>query len=262
MKLIEQNCGLRRSLGRRSPKRSPHVHHRQADATALLGAKPVVEGCHAGLGAIGAAKPDWPATNEVAHDDAIVLTFTDRDFVGADHFRSWGADARQLSCHVLLVELLDRIPIKVELLGHILDRCLAAPPANKIGKALGEMRVVGKELKVFAFHFASRPATYAPHFELEKYPRVAAGEIAHATDRAVVPAVMQASTTSTSRFFERRLSLMMRAFGSPKMPHTVASGRNTGIVYASHNRRFRTLKADIRKTRLISSPVQMLETLQ
>jgi hypothetical protein len=73
---------------------------------------------------------------------------------------------------------------------------------------------------------------------------------------------MQASATSASRFFERRLSLMMRAFGSPKMPRTVASGRNPGIAYASHNRRFRTFKADIRNSRLISSPVKMLETLQ
>jgi hypothetical protein len=107
------------------------------------------------------------------------------------------------------------------------------------------MRVVGQELKVLAFHFAARPATYATHLELEKYPRVAARKIADAADRAVVPAVMQASTTTASRFFERRLSLIMRALGSPKMPRTVSSGRNPGNAYASRNRRLRALQADI-----------------
>jgi hypothetical protein len=115
------------------------------------------------------------------------------------------------------------------------------------------MRVVGQELEALAFHFAACPATYAPHLELEKYPRVAARKIADAADRAVVPAAMQASTTTASRFFERRLSLMMRALESPKMPRTVASGRNPGNEYASHNRRFRALEADIRNPRLISS---------
>jgi hypothetical protein len=64
---------------------------------------------------------------------------------------------------------------------------------------------------------------------------------------------MQASTTSASRFFERRLSLMMRAFGSPKMPRTVASGRKPGNAYASHSRRFRARQADIRKPRQVSN---------
>jgi hypothetical protein len=115
------------------------------------------------------------------------------------------------------------------------------------------MRIVGQKLELLAFHFAARPATHAPHFKLEIYTRVAAREITHATDRAVIPAVMQASTTTASRFFERRLSLMMRAFGSPKIPRTVLSGRNPGNAYVSHNRRFRARQADIRKPRQVSN---------
>jgi hypothetical protein len=64
---------------------------------------------------------------------------------------------------------------------------------------------------------------------------------------------MEATATSAPRFFERRLSLMMRAFGSPKMPRTVASGRKSGNTYASHSRRFRALQADIRKPRQVSN---------
>jgi hypothetical protein len=115
------------------------------------------------------------------------------------------------------------------------------------------MRIVGQKVELFAFHFATRPATHAPHFELEIYAGVAAREVTHASNRAVVPTVMQASTTTASRFFERRLSLMMRAFGSPKTPRTVPSGRNPGNPYVSHNRRFRALEADIRKPRQVSN---------
>jgi hypothetical protein len=162
----------------------------------------------------------------------------------------------------LFIELLDGVPMQVELLGNILDRCLAAPPTDKIGKALGVQRIVGQKLKPLALHFATKPAKNASYFKLEKYPRVAAGEIAHATDRAIVPAVMQASATTAASFFERLLSLMTRALGSPKMPRTVASGRKSGNAYASHNRRFHLFQADIRKPRLISSDLYMLETLQ
>src|SRR5262249_13071936 len=128
-----------------------------------------------------------------------------------------------------------------------------ASSADKERKALGVERIVGQELELLAFHFAGCPATYAPHFKLEVYARVAARKVAHATDNSVVPAVMQASTTTAARFFERRLSLMMRAFGSPKMPRTVASGRNPGNAYASHKRLFRALQADIRNPRQVSN---------
>ena len=82
-------------------------------------------------------------------------------------------------------------------------------PTNKDRKALGEMRIVGQEFELLAFHFATRPATHAPHFELEIYARVAAREITHAADAGSY----QPLCRHRLRFFERRLSLMMRAFG-------------------------------------------------
>jgi hypothetical protein len=66
---------------------------------------------------------------------------------------------------------------------------MSATPADKERKALGEMRVVGQELELLAFHFATRPATHAPHFELEIYVGIATREIAHPADRAIVPTV-------------------------------------------------------------------------
>src|SRR5215831_7382555 len=188
------------------------------------------------------------------------MAFADRNLVDADHLRPRRAGARQLSCHVLHIKLFDRIPIKVQLLSDILDCCLSTSPANKVGEPLRKMRVVSQELELLAFHFATRPAVDAPHVEFEKNARVSAGEIAHATDRAIVPALMLGSASTARRFFERRLSLMMRALKSPNRPRTVATGRKPGKAYASWSRRFR-VRAAIRKSRPISSTTHTLETL-
>ena len=44
------------------------------------------------------------------------------------------------------------------------------------------------------------------------------------------------TATAARGFFERRLSVITRAFGSPKMPRTVGSGRKPGKQYASPSR--------------------------
>src|SRR5262249_47039915 len=173
-----------------------------------------------------------------------------------------GRRRRRSHCHVLLIEFLDRVPIEVELLGNILDRRLAAPPLNKVGEPLRVEWVVGQKFKPLAYHFAAGPAKYAPHFEFEIYPRIAARKIAHAANRAVVPTAMQASTTTTSRFLERRLSLMMRALTSPKMPRTVPSGRKPGNEYASHSRRFRFAVSAIRNSAKFRAPSERSKSLQ
>jgi hypothetical protein len=82
-------------------------------------------------------------------------------------------------------------------------------------------------------------AVETPHLQFQKNPHVAARQIAHAADPAVVPAHLDVTATAARRFFERRLSLITRAFGSPKTPHTVCSGRKPGKQYASTSRRIR-----------------------
>jgi hypothetical protein len=50
------------------------------------------------------------------------------------------------------------------------------------------------------------------------------------------------------RFFERRLSLITRAFGSPKTPHTVRAGRKPGLNYPCRTllRSWRSCEAGLR----------------
>src|SRR5207245_9298963 len=76
-----------------------------------------------------------------------------------------------------------------------------------------------------------------PHLELEVDPQVAAREIAHPALFAVVPSAPHATAGPAGRFFDRRVSVMIRAWGSPKIPMTVRLGRNPGEQYVSHSRR-------------------------
>ena len=107
-------------------------------------------------------------------DDAVGVAFADRDFIDADHCGPWRAGARQLRSHILLFQFLDRMPMKIELLADVLDRCLAATPANKVGKALGVKWIVGEKIEPFAFHFTSIRAASTSSVEFEIDPRVAA----------------------------------------------------------------------------------------
>jgi hypothetical protein len=113
-------------------------------------------------------------------------------------------------------------------------------------RPLGVKWIVRQKIELLAFHLAAKLAKNAPHIEFEIDPRVAAGQIADAAHRAIVPAPVQASTTTAQRFFDRRVSLIMRALRSPNMPRTVPSGRKPGNAYASHNRRCRFAGAAIK----------------
>jgi hypothetical protein len=136
VELVEQNRCLRRAGGRHVAKRLPHVHHCQANTAILPGPQPVIEPTHAGLGAVGAAQPDRPAANQIAHHDPVDLALANRYFVEADDLGARLARAGQLRRHILLVQLFDSVPIEVELLGDVLDRRLPAAPADEVGKRL------------------------------------------------------------------------------------------------------------------------------
>src|ERR1700745_593369 len=140
--------------------------------------------------------------------------------------------------------------------GHILDRRRAAATADIIGKALGVERIVGQKVEPLPLHLATAATVEAPHLQFQKNPRVAARQIAHPPHLAIVPAHLDATATPASRFFERRLSLMTRAIGSPKTPHTVGSGRKPGKQYASHSRRLRLARPAIHPGCQIAEPAK------
>src|SRR5437867_4021287 len=237
VELVEQDARLGGVPSRRGPKRLPHVHHGEPNAGAFPRAEPGEEFIETRRGPILAAKPDRALSDEIAHHDAVGVALLDRDFVETEDRRAGRAGAAQLLAHVLRLQGLDRVPIEAQLLGHVADRGGPAAPADVEAKALRVERVGGEELEPFLLHRVARPAGHAPDFDVEVNARVATGEIADPPHLAVVPAVLDAATRATDRFFDRRTRARTRAFGSPKMPMTVGAGRNPGNRYASQSRR-------------------------
>src|SRR5450631_3205507 len=239
VELVEQDRRLRRPVLRDVAERLPHVHHGELDFAALFEPQPVVERRHAGLGAILAAEPDRPLANQVAHHDAIAVALADRDLVDADRSRTRRAGTIELDPHVLLLQRLDRVPVELELLGHIADRRLPAAAADIERKAFGEVRIVRQKIQPFALHCATTAARHAPHFDFEKNPKSCARQVANLPHPPVVPAVPDPLTTAANRFFERRSSRTIRTSGSPNTPRTVTFARKPANEYPSDRRRCR-----------------------
>ena len=80
--------------------------------------------------AVLTAKPDRTASEQVADHDPIIVTFADRDLIDADDLRPRGWRAGKLGAHVLLVQLFDRLPVQMKLLGDVLDRRRATAPTH------------------------------------------------------------------------------------------------------------------------------------
>ena len=117
VKLVEQGRSLRRPLLGGVAKRRPHVHYRQPDAADLLLAQPVIELVHGFLRAILAPEPQGPASDQIAHHDAIGVALANRDLVDTDGLGRRCAGPRQLGCHVLLVQRFDGMPVQAKFLG-------------------------------------------------------------------------------------------------------------------------------------------------
>ena len=68
----------------------------------------------------------------------------------------------------------------------------------------------------------------------------------HQLDATQATPGVDATATAARRFFERRLRMITRAFGSPKIPRTVGPGRKPGNQYVSQSRRIRFVARAIR----------------
>src|ERR1019366_7340234 len=246
VELIEQDSGLRGFGASRVAERLPHVHHGEAHLFGLLFPEKCVELVHARLAAILPAKPDRARAFQITDHDAVDMALADGDLIDPDHLGTRLTGSPQLFAQALLLQILDGVPVKVQLLGNVLDAAGATAPTDVPGEALGVERVVGQELQSLALHGQAAAATYAPHFQLQVHPCATARQIPHAPLRAIVPRAMHHAAGSTARFFARRTSLMSRALRSPKTPCTVAKGRNPAKAYKSCSRRCRGVFAILR----------------
>src|SRR5258708_15682 len=145
----------------------------------------------------------------------------------------------ELGPHVLHLQCLDRLPVQLEFLGDIADRCLPAAAADIERKAFGEVRIVRQKVQPFALHGAAVAARDATHFEFENNPKSCARQVANLPHPPIVPAVVDPPTTAANRFFERRSSRTIRTSGSPNTPRTLAFARKHANEYPSDRRRRR-----------------------
>src|SRR6185437_3682434 len=121
MKFVVQNGGLGSTRFSGVSKRLPHVHHRQANPTALWLSQLIKKPFQALFRTVLAAKPDRSSLFQVAHDNAVRVPFANRYLVNADHLGGGLTRTRKLRLQVLLVQLFDRMPVQLEFLGHVLD---------------------------------------------------------------------------------------------------------------------------------------------
>src|SRR5207249_11623967 len=86
------------------------------------------------------------------------------------------------------------------------------------------------------FPVAAAATTHTPDLGLQVDACITAGEVTDPPGLAVVEGAVCLAAGATRRFFRRRSKRTIRALGSPKMPRTVAWGRNPGKRYASISR--------------------------
>ena len=178
MELVIQNRRLRGLVGRHIVKRFPHIHHRKADASTPRRPKPVIELSHAHFGTILPSKPDGSATNQIAHHDAEGNRFpANRDFIDTNYLGSRCAYTRQLRPHILLVQLLDRVPIQVQIPCHILHCFIATTAANVERKPFCIKRVVGKKIQSLPFHIPATPANHTSSLDFQIDTRIGLGAV-------------------------------------------------------------------------------------
>ncbi len=255
VELVVQDRRLRRLPPGRVVKWLPHVHHREPQAVALFRPQPGIKLVHRRLRTVLPAKPDRTSPHEVTHHDAVGVARADRDLINADHLGGRVAGTRQLRRHVLLLQLLDRMPVEFQLRCNVLDARAPATTTHVPGETLRVERVVRQERQPLAFHRSAAPTVNPSDFQLEVDPSIAAGQVPHPSRRAVVPTTARLSAGAAAGFFPRRMSVITRTRGSPKTPRTVACGRNPENAYASTSRRVRLREVAIRPSCQIPRPL-------
>ena len=161
------------------------------------------------------------------------MPLADGELVDADGPRRGIASPAELLLHILLVQILDRMPVEEEFVGDFPDGRLATPPADGEGETLGVEGIVGEPFQAFGLHAVAAPAEDSAKAVSEVDPLVATGEVADAAGPLVVEGPVGLTTDIANRFFRRRLRVMTTAWGSPKRPRMRAWGTNPGNRYRS-----------------------------
>jgi hypothetical protein len=134
----------------------------------------------------------------------------------------------KLLVHVELVELLDRVPIELQFLGHYLYGGIVTAGAHKESESLCVVRQLRQPIEAFGPDGTTTPAVHTPNIHGEINALVAAREIADQTRPLIVKNAMHLSALATDCFFRRWCRGRMMAAESPGYWRTEAAGTNPG----------------------------------
>jgi len=218
MELVEDDAGLRGVLLKRVSKRFPHVHRRQLNALRFPRTKLEEEEVQILLASTGSSHPNGATPNEVADDDAVIVTRTNRDRVHPN--RSGGRCPRSgdLPLHVDLVEILDRVFMQTLDLGHGFVGHFPTRCAHMHGESLGVPGILRQPIQPFYKHRLAPRTKDSPAFKVEIDSPPGHRKISHTADPPVVSSRTAMPTTGTDRCFFRRRSAIPRAYRSPITP--------------------------------------------
>src|SRR5262245_60258751 len=164
------------------------------------------------------------------------MAFADGNLVDPNAPGSGRARPAQLLAHVLLVQLLDRLPVQAQFPCDIAQSGRATPPPDKEREAFGIERVGGQPGHLLLLHGPTVRTPHAPDLDLQINPRVATGEVAHSAHLVIVERSHRRPTDPAASFFPRRTSPRRWALGSAKTLRTVVLGRKAGKRYVSTSR--------------------------
>ena len=236
VKFVVKDRRLGRMLAGRIVEGRTHIHHCQADLSSLLFSEKSMEVVHAHILAVLPTKPDRSRPLQIADHHAIVVPLVHRDLVDRDDPRVRLAGALELLAHVLLVELLDRIPPQPQFLGYVLDRFAGTASAYVAGKAARGGCALEEKPQPLPLHCMARTAIDAADFRIQPDPILTVLQIPHSSARPVVETPVLCSGRPTDRFCPRRSSVPIRAQASSNIPCTKGRGRKPGKAYASTRR--------------------------
>lgn len=158
-----------------------------------------------------ATKPDGSSADQIADDDAVLMTLADRDFIDADDAGRWRSGQFKLPLHVLFVEIFDGVPVEVEILGDIGNSCEATTASDPSGETSGEVGIVGEPVESLAFHGVALTTVNPSNGELEIDATATAIVVAYPANGLIVERTMSDTALSAECFWGRRRSVMTAA---------------------------------------------------
>lgn len=214
-------------------KRLPHIHHRKSDFLSFVRTQAAKEKFKILFLASTPPKPNGTLSLQIADNDPILMAFTNGNLIDADGSGSGHPGSIHQFLKILLLQILDRLPVKSQQGSHPRNGLFPAHPAHFHGETTGKVRIGSQPLQPLGLHLATARTIHPSNVQFQVNPSASTIQIPDLPRPFVVKTPQAASTTTANRFFARRINRMTRACGSPHIPFSRSNARNPGNRYKS-----------------------------